>query len=189
MTIDIETPAPLPLDPFHVAIYCREALLKIEMVHHAKNQVEIASRSRDGQLIWHYLESLAGAITSVANIFWPNRSGFPQKRAADLREKLGLSGTIDEAVRTVRNGYIHFDERIDVHVVKQGMFFYVDRNEAPLEFMGVVPADLVARNFDISKWELSIFGSATELDEVFNIMDSVELSCQDWLKSNDPFTR
>lgn len=174
------------IDDFHTKIYIRETLFKLSIARKSKRLADAAMRNGRDDLVWYHVEAMAGAITSVANMLWPTRKGYPKKRAAYLRSQLRISDVIDPSVREVRNGYIHFDERIDEHIVLPDVRMFVDMNLAPVGALINIDPELVGRNFDFSQWELSIFGASTRLRDVMNSLGAMEKACFVWLAVHKP---
>ncbi len=80
--------------------------------------------------IWLLIQSFLTATANVSKIFWPpdknknpSKAERRRKRGLKLKEELGISSDSLKK-RTIRNHFIHFDERIDKWAKKEGNLFY-----------------------------------------------------------------
>lgn len=110
---------------------------------------------------WYSMNAFLNSAIAVANIVWPSaRSASVKARSAELRAALGIGDNAPRGLRDVRNGFEHFDERIDAWRESSTNHAFIDTNVSPRNFIkvsGVSDSD-VARHFDPTTNELGVFG-------------------------------
>lgn len=174
--------------------FLREADWKISLARRA--QKEILLRLRDLETfdedgLWYHIDSLMGSVTSVANIFWPStKNKVAVDRAKSLVVKLDLTMRIDQSLREVRNGSIHFDERLDEWNAKSEHKNLMDRGFNDLSGVYGLDAGDYARNFNPSTWVVSNFRStSSDLNEAMKVLQHVHARISIWNVKNEIWKR
>lgn len=168
----------MTLDDQDRLIYFWELRSRIEYAQRAWAGAEHALSGGAVDAFWYSVDSFLSSSIAVANILWPSsqhsiRGPIARARAGDLRGELGLSADAPAGLREVRNGFEHFDERIDEWRTTSKRKNFVDTNIAPAgAISGVDPGD-IARNYDPDLRILSVYGKSMAVDPILHELESV----------------
>lgn len=123
------------------------------------------------------MQAALNAMASIGNILWPAQDrkykGIPKSEASSklrgrlLREALGVS---DESVLTlheVRNGFAHFDERLDQWFLAAENKTFIDLCISGSNGFRGVPDTAFARHFNPESGVVSVFGVSLDLQAAY----------------------
>jgi len=155
-------------------LYYWELRTRTDHARRAWREAAHALAGNDVDAFWYHIETFLSGAISVANVLWPSsKSNAAQKRAEDLRAALGVGADAPDGLRDVRNGFEHFDERIDQWRVNSTDHNFIDTNISdPASLGGIDPGD-IARNFNPDTSELAVFGKITSVDAVLSELAAV----------------
>ena len=86
----------------------------------------------DTEGVWHSIQALLTAAGTISMLLWPE-ARFAE-RGADLRSKLAVRADSPLADRTLRNHFIHFDERLERWAAKMpGVIVDSNISEGPIQ--------------------------------------------------------
>jgi len=153
-------------------IFLSEAVSQIDTALRADQRVLIALRLNHDDGFWDAVDQLLTSSVRCVNIFWTRQSGEPSRRANRLRARFGLpEAPPSPTLRDVRNGFEHFDERIDAWAAKS-LGVYIGRTridvDAPLSSLitvgdGRVPQHEIFARLYRANGELHVFSKAVSL--------------------------
>jgi len=155
-------------------LYFWELRTRIDHAQRAWGEAETALAARDTDAFWYRVDAFLGSTIGAVNLLWPSSNRkTAQRRAADLRTALGAGSNAPDGLREVRNGFEHFDERIDEWSRTSADHNFVDTFIGPDHMVpGLAPTDL-ARRFDPVSRELAVFGKSTSVDDVLSELEAV----------------
>ena len=163
------------LDPMLISIFRNELAFQSEQVLIA---VEDLNRCLEGSQndtrFWYSLTGALNAMANIGNILWPQQNRKGSKRRAELlRQHLGLGPDSVLALHEVRNGFAHFDERIDEWHATSERRNFADRNIAGRTgIVGLDEGDF-ARNYDPEGRTISVFGKRLDFQGAVNDVTSL----------------
>lgn len=149
-----------------------EGIFDGELVHQSES-LSIAVNTMNQSLaqqsslsvFWFALDAALGALGNMSKVFWP--SGSPKlpltlERCAHMRRIYQLTDDSLLNDRAVRNGFEHFDERIDSWHLRSERHNFVDRMVGgPADIIGLDDSDF-ARLFDPSTKQVRVMGDAVD---------------------------
>ncbi|MDR6508207.1 hypothetical protein [Arthrobacter oryzae] len=131
-------------------------------------------QTKDVESFWFCINSALNAMASIGNILWPSQDrkylGAHDVRSSSklrgklLREELGVS---DESVLTlhdVRNGFAHFDERVDRWYVQSENKTFIDLCISGNNGLSGVPGTVHGRHFNSDTKVISVFGVSLNME-------------------------
>ncbi len=155
-------------------IYFWELRTQVGGALRAWSTAEDALQHDSSENFWHAVDSFLSASIAVTNLLWPSTTRkSAQTRAAQLRAVIGASAAAPEGLRDVRNGFEHFDERIDEWRATSANHNFVDTLVGPLSSIGGVDRGDIARHFDPQTGELGVFGKITSVPTVLLELEQV----------------
>lgn len=137
-----------------------------------------ADQPFDSDDLWYSIQGFLVCAGNISKLLWPPRTGDAQ-RGRLLRDLLQVPEDSPLTVRTFRNHFEHFDERLDEWARKTVLQNFADSNIGPLEqFRGFSNAPDFHRHYDPETFTLRFRGEACDLK-------SIVLSINDLLHSID----
>ncbi|MFK0002544.1 hypothetical protein [Paenarthrobacter sp. NPDC090522] len=159
----------------------RHALHAIEPI---KGSLFSDNEVKDLEGFWFSMNSALNAIASIANVLWPSQDrkhsgptavqSSSRDRAKIMRENLGLSDDSIVALRGVRNGLAHYDERVDRWFVQSGNRIFLDLCVSGNDGVSAEPDTTYARHFNTDTKVLSVFGISLNVEAV--LQEIIELN-------------
>ncbi|WP_314324208.1 hypothetical protein [Paenarthrobacter ilicis] len=144
--------------------------------------------TKDVEGFWFCINSALNAMASIGNVLWPaqdrkylgagDQRSSSKLRAKLLREEIGVS---DESVLTlhdVRNGFAHYDERVDRWYAQSENKIFIDLCISGNNGISGTSDITYARHFNTDTKVISVFGVSlnieTALQEVVDLNRLVE---------------
>lgn len=167
------------MDDFHIGIYIRDLGEQLETCVVAYEETRDAITAQDSQTVWAGLDSFLGASIRVMNLLWPSSTKkSAQDRAAELRQVLAAPQSAPENLRDTRNGFEHFDERIDKWMTTTVHHNFVDRYIGPPGGIVGPEAGDFARLFDPGTGDITVFGQTVNIVTVMKELNQVRFLVQ-----------
>lgn len=170
------------VDSYLVEIFEREIMHQWDIAARSISMMNLVLRreSQDVGLFWFGLDAALGALGNISKIFFPlgkldTNSG---RRRAYMRQLYGITDHSLLRSRDARNGFEHFDERLDRWFRNSTRKNFADRNiSEPDDISGLESIDF-ARHFDPKSNTVTVFGVALDFQalvlEVKSIIDQVQ---------------
>lgn len=129
---------------------------------------------KDAEGFWFCINSALNAMASIGNVLWPTQdrkySGIGDVRSSSklrgklLREELGVSDDSVLTLHDVRNGFAHFDERVDRWYVQSEHKTFIDLCITGQTGNEGVPGAIYGRHFNPDTKVLSVFGISLNME-------------------------
>ena len=118
-----------------------------------------ALEERDLDRLWYSVQAFLVAAGNISKLLWPSSSqGLIPERGEQLRSSLSVSEDSVLRLRTFRNRFEHFDERLEQWTMSSKRRNFVDSNVgSPGSIVGVDPGDFL-RNFDTENFAVTFRG-------------------------------
>lgn len=129
----------------------------------------LAGRSADTELFWFGVDAALGALGNISKVFFPGeKSGSRSVRRGDyMRRKYGLTEQSLLNSRKARNGFEHFDERLDKWFSGSKRKNFVDLNISPSGGISGVDSGDFARNYEIDSHTITVFGHSLDFQALY----------------------
>lgn len=170
------------VDSYLVEIFEREIMHQWDIAARSISMMNLVLRreSQDVGLFWFGLDAALGALGNISKIFFPlgKLDTDPGRRRAYMRQLYGITDHSLLRSRDARNGFEHFDERLDRWFRNSTRKNFADRNiSEPDDISGLESIDF-ARHFDPKSNTVTVFGVALDFQElvleVKSIIDQVQ---------------
>ncbi len=172
-------------DPRVLAIYISEVLHQAEAATIAASQLNRAlSSDRGVPEAFAAIQLLLGAGAMLSKLLWakPNQGKTAVERADQLRTVLDLEASPVLESRKVRNGFEHFDERLDAFL-RDGGEIVVDRGigsrESVILINGEAPKHL--RLIDPNAGTVSVLDEKVVIQELYDAIIRAAGQAKTWL--------
>lgn len=158
-------------------LYAREIRTRVQYARRSWDDArKHAQEPRQPYEFFFHIQSFLNSAIAVANLVWPSsKDKEAQSRAAAIRAAIGAADDAPVGLRDVRNGFEHFDERLDKWRRTSTSGNFVDQNFGPrltAPFANIFPTD-VARNYDPATSELAVYGHTTNVAAVMRELESL----------------
>jgi hypothetical protein len=149
----------LTMDPHLMIILTGEARGQLDAVEIAWYDIRKSIRTGDENRAWYAIDAATGALTRVANIFWPSETAGAGivARGAELVRELGIAGGPTENVRQVRNKLQHYEQYIERWYAQSRYRNFLDRWVGPDGAVSGFAPEEYGRRFDPGTGELKVF--------------------------------
>ena len=116
--------------------------------------------------IWCSVQALLVAAGNISKLLWPPTPFLPE-RGIELRTSLSVSEDSPLELRTFRNHFEHFDERLEKWAMSSERRNFFDSNVGPsgmtlVEGLDIEPGDYL-RNFDTTNFAVTFRGDVYHL--------------------------
>ncbi|MHB1432165.1 MAG: hypothetical protein ACYCVZ_08640 [Streptosporangiaceae bacterium] len=206
------------MDGWSIEIYMREIVNQVENVRLAAQDINETLTAREQNAATRVtrtfmaLQSLLAASSMISKLLLPNpvsldREGNRLIGEAELQRKrtlergktlrkLLLNRNDDTQVlinnSAVRNGFEHFDERLDAFIYKeyQGNRNIVDRIVGPtgaIMINGCEPTHL--RGIDTTNLQVSVLDDSVNIQSLVTLVEAIGRNASDWLNLDPPTNR
>lgn len=183
----MESPANPTLDPFVANIFVREILTQAQQVTLSvdgmNEQLAGFPEVFDADRFWYAANGALNAMANIGNVLWPQqdrkakgaiRPAVSSKhRGSILRNLLGIADSSVLALHEVRNGFTHFDERIDTWAATSQRRILRDRCVGEPHLFGATSPKQFARHFDPVTMTISVFGVTLDFQAAVDEVDSL----------------
>ncbi len=152
--------SPTVLKTFYIEIekQCRFALI-------AANDVNVALQSYNTDLLFYSIQALLVATANVSKLLWPARPRIAD-RGSQLKSNLGVGINSALELRTFRDHFEHYDERLEAWASDSTRHNIVDTSVLPpSSISGIDPRDFM-RNFDPTTLSVTFRGDTYALQPV-----------------------
>jgi hypothetical protein len=152
--------SPTLLRAFYIEIekQCRFALI-------AANDMNVALQSYITDLLFYSIQALLVSIANVSKLLWPGAPRIPN-RGSQLRTKLRIGANSAIRLRTFRDHFEHYDERLELWASSSARHNIVDTSVLPPgSIQGLDPGDFM-RNFDPTAYSVTFRGDTYPLRPV-----------------------
>ncbi|GAA8853584.1 hypothetical protein DUHN55_44690 [Helicobacter pylori] len=183
-----------PLDDWQLGIYMREILRQADFAHLATKDLVASLQAEVSPELgtvrqFAALQSLLSAAALISKLLWCERGrdtpAFSKQRARQLREALLVNDDSTLKTRDVRNGFEHFDERLDRHLVA-GKRHVIDSNIGPHSMIiinGESPLHL--RLLDPESAVASVLDDKVNLNDLNRAITDLAEGVHAWLREHD----
>lgn len=170
------------IDPQLVEVFEHEILHQWDIAARSVSMMNavLNDQSLDTGLFWFGMDAALGALGNISKVFFPlgkvdTETG---RRRAYMRREYGITENSLLHSRDARNGFEHFDERLDTWFSNSSRKNFADRNIAgPGGIVGLDSTDF-ARNFDPESNTVTVFGVSLDfqalVSEVENLVQQVQ---------------
>lgn len=134
----------------------------------------------DSDSFWFGVDAALGALGNISKIFFaPKDAKAPRKnRCKEMREIFGVTEESLLLSREARNGFEHFDERLDTWFAKSTRKNLADRNIAPKGAISGLDASDFARNYDPESNIVTVFGKSLNFQELVSEVAAMVIKVQ-----------
>jgi hypothetical protein len=129
--------------------------------------------------VWGSIQSILVAAANVSKILWPVKKS-SKKRGEHLRKLLSVDESNLLYVRTIRNHFEHYDERIEDWFNKNNSLVYRDLRINPFEPRPWSFPQFFHRSYNPVSKKLSFRGETIDLARVINSLLEIREKCQDF---------
>lgn len=139
---------------------CRFAIIAVQDLNQAL-------QADDMDRIWYSIQAFLVAAGNISKLLWPPKP-LLSERAVELRVSLSVADDSPLELRTFRNHFEHFDERLEKWAKSSKRQNFIDSNVGP---SGVIPdfeAEDFLRNFDTLTLTITFRGDVFHLQPVAN---------------------
>ncbi|HEY1199089.1 MAG TPA: hypothetical protein VGG32_10280 [Thermoplasmata archaeon] len=152
----------MTLDRHLKTLFIREIQRQCNFGMMAAKRLEDALNKPDMEEVWFYCQALLSAVGNTSKLLWPPAEKI-SGRGDELRLALGVGPNSALAVRTFRNHFEHFDERIEEWASSTIHHNFADSNVIPLSAISGIDAGDFLRNLDPSTRSLTFRGDTYDL--------------------------
>jgi hypothetical protein len=127
-------------------------------------------------MFWYSIQNFLIAVGDISKILWPPNSKY-QQRGEELRKILNIKDNSPLYLRSARNYFEHFDERIEEWATSSKSHTFADTNIGPLKgpskMIGNLGPKDYMRHFDQTTWTLFFSGDEYELNTIIKAIDEL----------------
>ncbi len=148
-------------------IFLNEINRQCDFVIHSAMNINESLQKNEVDALWYHIQAFLVAAGNISKLLWPPNKSFAD-RGEQLRQFLSIENDSPLAVRTFRNHFEHYDERLEDWARSSKRENYVDSNVGPTRFIaGIDPEDYL-RNYDTSDNAITFRGDKYLLQPVFD---------------------
>jgi hypothetical protein len=135
------------MDTMLLRILQREIERQCKFALIAAQDINQALQTVDPDRLWYSVQAFLVAAGNVSKLLWPPRPRIPE-RGPELRASLSIDNASPLELRTFRDHFEHFDERIEIWAKSSQRRNFVDSNIRPPGMIADFEEQDFLRNFD-----------------------------------------
>jgi hypothetical protein len=161
----------VPLNPttdFLVIVVGIDLVRRVDHMRRAMGEVSNALTRRSADEVWYHAEAFLASAAAISVTFWPSRNKPPHStRAKTLKRLFNVLDDSPLRQRTVRNAFVHFDERLDKYLAG-GIHVVIDSNISDRPPGETIVGAKALRHLDRASMTVSYLDDAVRLPELMD---------------------